>query len=142
MQAKRAPWSCNQEASVQQELVASWVSIEGIPYVTAEGELTIATAPLFDEALCEARNDDPFTVVVSLEKCAYCDSTGLGVLLRHAKQTPHFVVVSSWNSVVRRFLHVTRADAMFDVVADLDEIKLYLPADHQTNSLDHALEVG
>lgn len=127
---------------MQRELVASWVRTDGVPYVMADGEITIATAPLLDEMLCEARADDPFAVVVSLEKCTYCDSTGLGVLLRHAKQTPHLVVVCPWNSVVRRFLRITRADEIFSVVGDFEEARLHLTPQHQAHGLDDALEVG
>jgi anti-anti-sigma factor len=127
---------------MQQELVASWIREDGIPYVSAEGELTIATAPLLDKELFEARSDDPFTVVLRLERCTYCDSAGLAIILRHARQTPHFVVVSPLNSPVRRLLRITRADEQLDVVTDIELIRLYFPPEHQPDGLDHALEVG
>lgn len=126
---------------MQEELVASWVRKDGVPYVTAEGELTAATAPLLDGVLFEARADDPFSVVVVLDRCSFCDSTGLSTLLRHAKSTPQFVVVSPSNSVVRRFLRITRTDERFEVVDDIDLVELAVPTEHVTDGLDHALKV-
>lgn len=109
---------------MQEELITSWVRNDGVPYVTAEGELTAATSPLLDRVLFEARADDPFSVVVLLDRCSFCDSTGLSTLLRHAKSTPQFVVVSPSNSVIRRFLRITRADERFEVADDVDLIEL------------------
>ena len=45
---------------MQQELIASWVRKDGVPYVTVEGELTAASAFLLDKVLFEARSDEPF----------------------------------------------------------------------------------
>jgi anti-anti-sigma factor len=126
---------------MHEELVASWVCNDGVPYVTAEGELTAATAPLLDEALFEARSYDPFSIVLRLENCMFCDSKGLGVILRHAKPTPQFVIVSPPNSVVRRFLRITRADERFEVVDSVDAVELRLPTEHVADGVDHALKV-
>ncbi len=106
---------------MQQELIASWVRKDGVPYVTVEGELTAASAFLLDKVLFEARSDEPFSVIVCLERCTFCDSTGLSVMLRHAKATPQFMVVSPSNSVVRRFLRITGADERFEVIDSIDD---------------------
>jgi len=50
-----------------------------------EGELDIATSPLLDEALARARATDAPQIVVDLLKISFIDSTGLHVLIRHAR---------------------------------------------------------
>ncbi|MBV8425051.1 MAG: STAS domain-containing protein [Candidatus Eremiobacteraeota bacterium] len=115
-----------EEGSVQNELVATWLLVDGIPHITVVGEINVSTAPILDEALCEARHDDPFCVVLSLEACSYCDSRGLSVLLRHARKTPRFVVISPDGSGVRKLLRITRTDQTFEVVGSADEARLQL----------------
>ena len=101
---------------MREELVATWVSDNGIPRITVEGEVNISTRPLLDKVLCEARTQEPFSLIVSLEKCTYCDSAGLAVLMRHGRQVPHFIVISPEDTAVRRLLRITRLDQVFDVV--------------------------
>ena len=105
---------------MREELVATWVQDDGVPRVIVEGEVNISTRPLLDKALCEARTQEPFSLIVSLEKCTYCDSAGLAVLMRHGRQVPHFIVISPENTAVRRLLRITRLDQMFEVVENAD----------------------
>lgn len=97
---------------------ASWVVCDGIPVVTVVGEVDITTAPQLDATLCDVRDTDPFSVILSLESCTYLDSSGISVLLRHSRRTPNFVVVSPGGSNVRRVLRVSGIDGAFDVVED------------------------
>ena len=106
---------------MREELVASWVSNEGVPEIIVEGEVNISTRPLLDKVLCEARTQEPFAMIVSLEKCTYCDSAGLAVLMRHARQVPHFIVISPAESALRRLLRITRLDEMFEVVENAED---------------------
>jgi anti-sigma B factor antagonist len=102
-----------------QRLSMSWVSENGVREMTVVGDIDISTVPEFDEQLCEARSDDPFSLVVSLAQCTYCDSTGLSVLMRHARQTPNFIVVSPEGTDVRRLLRVAGVEKTLGVVDDL-----------------------
>ncbi len=102
-----------------QRFSTTWVSENGVRAVTVVGEIDISTAPELDEQLCEARTDDPFSVVVSLAQCTYCDSSGLSVLLRHARQTPNFVIVSPEGTDVRRLLRIAGIEETLCVVGDL-----------------------
>ena len=112
---------------MRDELVASWVSRRGVPYIMVDGEVDISTAPLLDAVLCEARTNDPFSLIVSLEKCMYCDSKGLSVLLRHARETPQFIVVSVNGTQVRGLLRASGVDAMFEVVDSSDDALALCP---------------
>jgi anti-anti-sigma factor len=104
---------------MRQPLIASWTPGEdGTPTVTVSGEIDMSTAPVLDKVLCESRMQDPFAIIVSLENCTYCDSSGLGVLIRHARQVPHLIVISAESSHVRRLLRVSRADEIFEVVSN------------------------
>jgi anti-sigma B factor antagonist len=106
------------------------VTLRGdVPLVAIGGELDIATAPRLDEALCEARSNEPFSVIVSLVECSYCDSSGLTVLLRHAKETPIFVLVAPKGSNVRRFLRIAGAEEHLAVVDTLLDALRYTHAE-------------
>ena len=50
-----------------------------------QGELDIVTSPLLDEALARARATDATNIVVDLFAVSFIDSTGLHVLIRHAR---------------------------------------------------------
>ena len=110
-------------------LVASWeYSEDDIPHVSAEGEIDITTAPQLDEILCEARAQDPFSLILSLEQCTYCDSIGLSVILRHARGTPNLVVVSPDGSDIRRLLRVSHVDELLHVVPTFESARNFFQA--------------
>jgi anti-sigma B factor antagonist len=52
--------------------------------LTLKGELDLATAPVLDDELTRAQTTDAPAIVVDLEQLDFIDSSGLGVLLRHA----------------------------------------------------------
>ncbi len=58
---------------------------DGSLVLMAEGELDIATSPLLDEALARARATAATRIVVDLVKISFIDSTGLHVLVKHAR---------------------------------------------------------
>ena len=94
---------------------------DDVPVVTVFGDIDIASAPRLDEVVCEARSNDPFSIIISLECCDYCDSTGLSVLLRHAHATPIFVVIAPQGTNIRRFLTIAGIEEHFGVVDSLAE---------------------
>ena len=101
--------------------LASWTYLQDdIPHVTVVGEIDLSTVPQLDEVLCEACTQDPFSLILSLDRCTYCDSSGLSVILRHARRTPHFLVVSPDDSDIRRLLRVSRVDELVQIVPSLE----------------------
>jgi anti-sigma B factor antagonist len=50
-----------------------------------DGELDLATAPLLDEQLAQLQASDAAQLLVDLDRVAFIDSTGLGVLVKHAR---------------------------------------------------------
>ena len=115
--------------TMRPRLVASWECLEDdVPHVSVAGEIDISTAPQLDEVLCEARTQDPFSLILSLAECAYCDSIGLSVILRHARHTPHLIVVSPEGSDIRRLLRVSRVDELVQVVSSLEAARAFLQA--------------
>jgi anti-sigma B factor antagonist len=53
--------------------------------VVVEGELDIVSSPLLDEALERARATAATDIVVDLRAVSFIDSTGLHVLVKHAR---------------------------------------------------------
>jgi anti-anti-sigma factor len=53
--------------------------------LVVHGELDIATSPLLDEALVRALDTDATRIVVDLLAVSFIDSTGLHVLIKHAR---------------------------------------------------------
>ena len=58
---------------------------DGSLVLVLEGELDITTSPLLDEALERAAGTDAVSIVVDLTAVSSIDSTGLHVLIRHAR---------------------------------------------------------
>jgi len=58
---------------------------DGSLVLMVHGELDIATSPVLDEALARARGTDATSIVVDLRSLSFIDSTGLHVLVRHAR---------------------------------------------------------
>lgn len=61
------------------------VERDGSLVLAVQGELDISTSPLLDEALARARATDAARIVVDLRKIGFMDSTGLHVLIKHAR---------------------------------------------------------
>ncbi|MBV8601397.1 MAG: STAS domain-containing protein [Candidatus Eremiobacteraeota bacterium] len=100
------------------------VSVEvsdGIPVVRVVGELDISTAPQLDEALTSVWQGDPFSTIVVMNQCTYCDSSGMGILLKHAQHVPNLIVVAPADSFPRKVFHVARVEDRLGVVETLGE---------------------
>jgi anti-sigma B factor antagonist len=52
-----------------------------------QGELDIVSSPVLDETLVRARGTDAASIVVDLRAVSFIDSTGLHVLIKHARAT-------------------------------------------------------
>ncbi len=62
------------------------VERDGSLALVVQGELDIATSPLLDEALTRARATGAASIVVDLHAVSFIDSTGLHVLIKHARK--------------------------------------------------------
>ena len=59
---------------------------DGIEVVTVEGEIDIYTAPRLRELLIDLVSKNNYQLIVNLDKVAFLDSTGLGVLVGGLKR--------------------------------------------------------
>ena len=94
---------------------------DGLPLVQVEGELDVSTAPKLDEALTSVWQGDPFSTIVVMNRCTYCDSTGMGVLLKYSQHVPNMIVVAPSESFPRKVFRVARAEERLGVVESLRE---------------------
>jgi hypothetical protein len=68
-----------------------------------------------------ARARCPDTMIVSLQRCDYCDSTGMSVLIRHALAVPNFRVVVPKEAYIRKIFRMANLEdrlGVTDSVAD------------------------
>ena len=67
-------------------LTTSVLHDDGIALVALAGELDLAVAEQLDAAVTEVLDDGLRLVLVDLDALRFCDSTGLGVLLRSSRR--------------------------------------------------------
>ncbi|MGH3404956.1 MAG: STAS domain-containing protein [Streptosporangiaceae bacterium] len=100
----------------------SWV--DGRPVVRAAEEIDLTNADALRAAILAAHAAAPDTVIVDMTDTAFCDSTGLNVLVRAHKQLEDQggqlrVVIRE--PTLLRILTVTGISRMFHMFASLDE---------------------
>ena len=61
------------------------VARDGSLVLAVHGELDIVTSPLLDETLRRARGTNAASIIVDLVGVSFIDSTGLHVLIKHAR---------------------------------------------------------
>jgi anti-sigma B factor antagonist len=100
----------------------TWVS--GRPVVRAAEEIDATNADALRAAIMLAAQSDPGVVVVDMTDTAFCDSTGLSVLVRAHKQLEsqggELRMVTREPTLLRIFT-VTGIASMFHMFASLDE---------------------
>lgn len=85
-------------------------------------DLDIRTYASFDGVLRAAAATTEGRIIVSLERCQYCDSKGLDVLLRAAKTLgSRLTVVVPPDNVSRRVFEVCRIPQLMSVVGSMRE---------------------
>jgi anti-sigma B factor antagonist len=112
-------------ASLQGFSVARAVLDDRVCVVTVTGEVDVATAPDFRDALTAAVEDDSTDgIVVELSGVTFLDSTALTALVRCFEQQKtrlqRLSLVSN-DSRVTALLEVTRLDRLLEVFATRDE---------------------
>ena len=99
---------------------------DGTPVVAVSGEIDLFTAPEFKRHVQRALDGDGGRLVVDLSGTTFIDSSSLGVLIgAHRRLAEHYkplVVVAADRAVVKT-LRITGLDALFTVVASLDDLQ-------------------
>ncbi len=106
-------------------------TISGMPVVAAPAEIDVANTEMLRAALISAAADGYATVVVDLSQTAFCDSTGLNVLVRGHKRAAaeggELRLVIGAASLLRIF-SVTGVDRVIPIFTTLAEALGELPA--------------
>ena len=96
---------------------------DGSAVVHVDGELDLAAAPRFEEAVSSIR--DAPGVVIDLTGCTFLDSSGVRILLETVRETSErgarLDLVAADPAVVR-VLEITSVDTMARVHASLDDV--------------------
>jgi anti-anti-sigma factor len=95
-------------------------SVRGIPVAYLTGDLDIASGPEVAQAL-EAAGGEAGRLIVSFERCRYCDSFAFKVLVSLRKQLgTAFVVVAPSGTQIRRVLDIAELSHVFPIVEDVE----------------------
>jgi anti-sigma B factor antagonist len=87
--------------------------------VSVSGELDMATADTFGDAVAPIASSTPH-VVIDLSACTFVDSSGLRVVAATVGQAERVSIVSSEPAVLR-VLEITTVDTMVSVYPSLDQ---------------------
>jgi anti-sigma B factor antagonist len=93
----------------------------GTAVLRARGEIDVASAPEFHDALSGLIAEGPAILVVDLSDVSFIDSTGLGVLVSAEKQTRadgHGLRLVVTHPQITRLLELTGLDEVFTVVSN------------------------
>jgi anti-sigma B factor antagonist len=87
------------------------VGRDGSLVLVLEGDLDITTSHLLDEALERAKATDAVSIVVDLLAVSFMDSTGLHVLIDHAREqeSPPRVRLTPGSPQAQRLFYLTGA---------------------------------
>jgi anti-anti-sigma factor len=109
-------------AVAQERSSVTWAA--GLPVVTPPLEIDIANAADLRADILAASSGGQATVIIDMSETAFCDSTGLNVLVRAHKQLDaegrQLRLVIRAPTLLRIFA-VTGVDTMFRLSASLDE---------------------
>ncbi len=106
--------------------------INGMPVVTAPGEIDVTTAEHLRAVLFHAAARGHATVVVDMSRTRFCDSAGLAVLVRAHKRAVteggELRLVIPADRAVARIFAITRLDLVIPLFSSLDEALAPRPA--------------
>jgi anti-anti-sigma factor len=96
-------------------------STGGATVISAVADIDIASARQLQSIIDLSASTSPLPLVVSLEQCPYCDSTGLSILVRTWKRLGNrFAIVASRESPCYRVLEITGLDQTLPVYSTLE----------------------
>jgi anti-sigma B factor antagonist len=97
---------------------------DGVPVLVVRGEVDVATAPRFRQAIVELAAEGSTSAIVDLEGVDFLDSTGLGVLVSGLKRFRtmggDLLIICTQRRILRVF-EITRLDRAFSVFASRGE---------------------
>jgi anti-sigma B factor antagonist len=106
------------------------VDRNGLVVVVLEGELDLASTPIFRAEVDDQYDPAAVQLVLDLSRVALVDSSGLGALLRlghrAAEGGRRLGLVSAEGAMLRRLLRITRLEEAFAVGDDLDGVRAAL----------------
>lgn len=94
--------------------------------VTLEGEVDVYTAPKLKEGLVALLDGGCVSVIIDLEKVAFIDSSGLGVLvsaLRRAREKDGVVRIICTRDSILKIFRITGLDKVFPIFSDASEAR-------------------
>jgi anti-sigma B factor antagonist len=94
--------------------------------VTLEGEVDVYTAPRLKEQLVALLEDGCISIIIDLEKVAFIDSSGFGVLvgaLRRAREKGGVVRIVCTRDGVLKIFRITGLDKVFPIFSDASEAR-------------------
>jgi len=94
--------------------------------VTLEGEVDVYTAPQLKERLVALLDGGCVSVIIDLEKVAFIDSSGLGVLvsaLRRAREKDGVVRIVCTRDSILKIFRITGLDKVFPIFSDASEAR-------------------
>ena len=101
----------------------SVVQHDGVAVLAVAGEIDLATAPSFEEAISEALADEPPGLIIDLSGVTFLASVGLQILVLTKERVgtaTDFGVVADGPSTSRP-IELTELDKIFDLYPTLDE---------------------
>jgi len=103
-------------------LTTSVLYDEGVALLALEGELDLAVSGLLDAAVRRLLDDGLRLVVLDIGELAFCDSSGLGALLRGSRTVRAAggtCLVAGARGPVARLLALTSMEQVITLVADV-----------------------
>lgn len=92
--------------------------MNGITLVELRGDIDINSAStIFETVRAAVKGKDD--LILSLEHCRYCDSSGMTQVVKLARERRRVVVVAVKN--IRRVFEITKLDTIVPVVSSLDD---------------------
>lgn len=105
------------------QLGLSTTTQRGWTVLHVDGEIDLASAPRLRQEVISLVADDRTRVVLDLSDVAFCDSTGMGVLVgavKRARTAGGDVRVVCRNERLLAMFDITRLDRVFDLYGDVD----------------------
>ena len=107
------------------ELDVKLESIGGFSLIGLSGEVDVYSAPKLRETIKDLVDEGKYNIVVDLEKVAFLDSTGLGVLVGGLKRVKHHSgelgVICNQEKILRIF-RITGLTKVFPIYRSRDEL--------------------
>ena len=103
-------------------LTTSVLYDDGVALISLAGELDLTVVPLVDAAVSHVLDDGVRRVLLDLDALGFCDSTGLGALLRASRRVREAggtCVVAAARGPVQRLLDLTAVEQTLQISTDV-----------------------